>query len=92
MIIQRDNSPEQLPGREQTLVRSEVVAASVAAGLTALCTEFAAVWSAPERSLNAAGEIIDHTFMETQGLEIDPSQSVSEAERRVMEAIDEFSA
>ena len=96
MDISRDN-PEIRSEAAMLLERSRLVEAGSFAAQAALYGEFGPQWSesAPalqSRPVNGAGDVINRTFVEAQHLEVAHNEAVSEAQRRVMEAIDEFTA
>lgn len=100
MISQTDNSPERISHHEILRARSELVEISAQDALASLYGEFGNVWATPTSvaSLqpNSVGSVIDRTFMETnmeaQTSQLASDRAVNEAQQRVAEAFDEFSA
>ncbi len=90
MNTSRDHSPELRPKSEAMLERSQLVDASALGAEAALYAEF---WDQPaSRPANGAGSVINHTFVEAQRLQSSNEQAIIDAQRQVLESIDELSA
>jgi hypothetical protein len=106
MIIPRDNLPERISDQDrlQLLARKKEVRFDVYFALTNIYNERAHIWGAPASTpepdaqparVNNAGSIIDHAFLraniESETSHLASGRAISEAQRSVMEAFDEFS-
>lgn len=99
MSIHRDNSPEQSQENERLQARSWLVENAALEAEASLYGEFTHIWerpaepiAAPAQPAHGAANVIDRAFIEAQNSQLASDQAISEAQRNVLEALDELSA
>jgi hypothetical protein len=99
MSMHRDNSPEQSQENERLQARSWLVESAALEAEASLYGEFTYIWGKPAEPIVAAAKpahgaanVIDRAFIEAQNSQLASDQAVREAQRNVLEALDEFSA